>query len=195
MAHIILIAFIVIPLAEIYILIKLGGMIGTLPTIALVIVTAVIGTTILRRQGLKVLANAQRSVGEGRVPVDSVVDGFCLAISGAFLLTPGLITDSVGFLLLIPPLRRWLARWVFHQAALRGLVDFRVFTGKTKSNRNPGSSGKRPGEQPSGRSQQQGQTSAGPVIEGEFERIDEPDPPSENKQNAPRKDSPWSKRR
>ena len=104
MPLILFLIFVVIPLAEIAVFIVIGGIIGIPATIALVIITALIGTVLLRMQGLSVLQRAQTAVQEGRIPVDSVIDGVCLLIAGAFLLTPGIITDTIGFLLFIPQL-------------------------------------------------------------------------------------------
>lgn len=102
--------FILGPLAEIYVLLTVGGAIGVWPVIAACIATAVIGGFILRLQGLAALGGARRDLEAGRVPVEAVADGVFLAIAAPLLMTPGFITDAIGFSLLIPPFRRWIAR-------------------------------------------------------------------------------------
>jgi UPF0716 protein FxsA len=97
--------FIIIPIIEIYFFILIGGEIGTTATIALIILTAIIGVSLLKRQGLSVIANFKNKLNQGQVPTCEIADGIFLIISAAFLLTPGFFTDSVGFLLLIPIVR------------------------------------------------------------------------------------------
>ncbi len=166
MGLILLLLFIIVPLAEIALLIKIGEVVGVLPTIALVVATAVIGLALIRRQGLATLARAQKTLEAGGMPVDAALDGVCLLIAGAFLLTPGLITDTAGFLLLVPPLRRALARWGFAWLRRSGRVHMHVY-GKSAETRRDGP----------------------PVIEGEYERI-EPEPRKSNG-DAPRRPSGW----
>jgi UPF0716 protein FxsA len=108
MAFWILLAFIGVPLIEIALFIQVGGFIGLWPTIAIVIATAMAGTALIRRQGLNTLQRAQMEMAANRLPVRELFDGVCLLFAGALLLTPGFLTDAVGFVLLIPPLRRLL---------------------------------------------------------------------------------------
>ena len=103
-----LVAFILVPLAEIAVLIEVGGWLGLWPTLGLIVLTAVIGAWMLRHQGLAVLHRAQQQMQQGAPPVAEVFEGFCLVIAGALLLTPGFLTDSVGGLLLVPPVRKLL---------------------------------------------------------------------------------------
>ena len=105
-------AFILVPLAEIAVLIEVGGWLGVGPTLALIILTAVVGAWMLRRQGIAVLRRAQQQMHQGTVPLVEVFEGFCLVIAGALLLTPGFLTDAVGALLLLPPMRAFLYRRV-----------------------------------------------------------------------------------
>jgi UPF0716 protein FxsA len=111
---ILLVAFIVVPLAEIAVLIQVGGWLGLMPTLALIILTAVVGTGVLRRQGFAVLTRAQRQLEQGVMPVAEVFEGLCLLVAGALLLTPGFITDTCGALLLLPAARAFLYRRVGH---------------------------------------------------------------------------------
>ncbi|PIE00790.1 MAG: exlusion protein FxsA [Thiothrix nivea] len=101
--------FFIIPLIEIYLLIQVGGVIGVLPTILLVVLTAVIGAFLLRQQGLSTLARFQRSMAQGEVPATALLEGVMLLLGGALLMTPGFFTDAIGFACLLPFSRKWLA--------------------------------------------------------------------------------------
>ncbi len=100
--------FILVPLVEIYLLIKAGGLIGAGPTVAIVVITGVLGGLMAKRQGFAVLRRIRRSLDEGIVPTGPLVDGLFVLAGGLLLLTPGLLTDVVGFLSLWPRTRRWL---------------------------------------------------------------------------------------
>ena len=101
-----LIAFILVPLIEIALFIQVGGAIGLWPTLAIVILTAIAGTWLVRQQGLQAIQNLQRSFSELQDPTRPLADGAMILISGALLLTPGFFTDAVGFALLMPPVRK-----------------------------------------------------------------------------------------
>ena len=105
--------FIIVPVIEMYILIKVGGVIGGLYTIGLVLLTALIGVSLLKKQGLSTFINAQQKMQTGQMPVAEIAEGMMIAIAGALLLTPGFVTDAVGFILLTPVLRQYIARQVF----------------------------------------------------------------------------------
>ena len=92
------ILLLVVPIVEIALFIKVGGLIGVWPTIGIVIATALAGAALLRRQGLATLRSARASLADNRFPIDEVFDGLCLAVAGALLLTPGFFTDAVGLL-------------------------------------------------------------------------------------------------
>jgi len=109
--------FIGVPILEIAVFIRAGALIGLWPTIAMVLLTGILGVALLRMQGLAVLARVRQSLDQGRIPVEEVFTGLCLLVAGALLLTPGFVTDTVGFLLLVPAVRAVLGRWAF--AALR----------------------------------------------------------------------------
>lgn len=104
-----LLAFIVIPIAELLLLFEVADLIGGLATLGLVIVTAFVGINVLRIQGFSTLSRANQRIAGGELPGQEIVEGLLLAFAGALLLTPGLITDAIGFALLTPPLRRRLA--------------------------------------------------------------------------------------
>ena len=110
MALRLLILFIALPIIELFLLIKIGGVIGFFPTIALVILTAVIGSQLVRRQGLTVLARIRESQARGETPALPMLDGAALLLAGFMLLTPGFISDALGFVLLVPGLRQQIAR-------------------------------------------------------------------------------------
>ncbi|GAA6150682.1 FxsA family protein [Pseudoteredinibacter isoporae] len=97
--------FIVMPVLELWLLIQVGGQIGALNTIALVFLTAIVGTWLLRQQGLRTLFQARSKMASGQMPAKEMAEGLCLAVGGALLLTPGFITDAIGFACLIPGLR------------------------------------------------------------------------------------------
>lgn len=101
--------FLAVPVIEIVLFIQIGGLIGTWPTVAIVILTALIGATLVRRQGLEVLARLQRELQAGIVPASALAEGAMLMAAGLLLLTPGFFTDTLGFALLMPPVRRTLA--------------------------------------------------------------------------------------
>jgi UPF0716 protein FxsA len=148
-----LLVLIAVPLLELALLIKLGTLIGLWPTVAIVLVTGVAGAFVLHRQGTAALARAMAEAGQGRAPVGAVLEGAFLVVAGALLLSPGLITDALGLLLLVPPLRGWIARRVLAWALASPAVEVGVFT-----------VGDGPRPAPPG---------GGETIEGEFERVEE----------------------
>jgi UPF0716 protein FxsA len=101
--------FILLPTLELVLLIKLGSYIGALATVAIVFITAVVGASLLRREGFSTLMKAQSRLESGEMPAREVAEGALLVVAGAFLLTPGFITDLVGFACLIQPLRARMA--------------------------------------------------------------------------------------
>lgn len=105
MPFLILAIFVGVPIVEIAVFIKVGGLLGLWPTLAIVILTAIIGTTLLRLQGLSTLQRAQAALARNELPLREVFDGLCLLLAGALLLTPGFVTDAAGILLFIPPVR------------------------------------------------------------------------------------------
>ena len=136
--------FIVVPIAEIYVIIKVGEAIGLLPTVALLLADAVLGSMLLRHQGRAAWIRFNRALAEGRLPHKEVFDGVLVIMGGALLLTPGFLTDILGLVLLIPPTRALVravaGRFVRRRLAL-GETVWRVGT----SRRPP-----RPGPAPDG---------------------------------------------
>tara|TARA_Y100001978_G_C23567781_1_gene372546 strand:+ start:44 stop:445 length:402 start_codon:yes stop_codon:yes gene_type:complete len=105
-------AFTLIPVSEIYILITIGGQIGILPSIALVILTGIIGASLARSQGLQTLGRIRDSFQQGLVPGEELLNALLIAIAGIVLLTPGFLTDAAGLFLLIPATRTLCREWL-----------------------------------------------------------------------------------
>ena len=145
-----LLLFLSIPLVEIYFLIKIGSWIGALPTVLLVVVTAVLGAALVRYQGFATLQRLQMTLARGEMPAIEMLEGVILLVAAVLLLTPGFFTDVIGFACLLPALRRALALW----GLKRAMVDP---TGQGPFGSSPGSG---PGQR---------------TIEGEFRRDDEND--------------------
>lgn len=108
-----------LPVVEIYLLIQVGGVIGVIPTIALVVFTAVLGTLLLRQQGLAVLQRVQRLAQQGEAPTAAMLEGVVILLSGAMLLLPGFFTDMLGLLGLVPPLRHALVAVILRRGLPR----------------------------------------------------------------------------
>ena len=104
--------FIGLPIVELVLLFELHGLVGFLPTVMLVLLTGVAGAALVRRQGLAILLKIQREMSIGNVPAPQMIDGVMILVAGALLVTPGLITDLSGFLLLIPLVREKIRFWL-----------------------------------------------------------------------------------
>ena len=105
---IVLVAFIAVPVIEIAVFIQAGERIGLWPTLATIVLTPMIGTALLRHQGLATLARARESMEKDMFPAAEVFDGVCLLVAGALLITPGFVTDGAGFLFFVPAFRAFL---------------------------------------------------------------------------------------
>lgn len=125
---ILLFFFVLLPIAEIFVLIQVGQVIGSLPTIGLVVLTAIIGAALLRRQGRSAIERARAKLNEGAIPAQEMVEGIFLAVGGALLLTPGLITDVVGFCCLVPGIRQVLIGWGLKHLLRGSVVTYRSTT-------------------------------------------------------------------
>jgi UPF0716 protein FxsA len=162
--------FIVVPLAEIAVLIEVGGWLGLGPTLALLILSAVAGAWLLRRQGVTVLRRAQQQMQQGSAPIVEVFEGFCLVIAGALLLTPGFLTDTAGALLLLPPVRAFLYRRV------RRRLEEQVCSGAAQAWPAGGPQGRDTAPQ-DGAPQDRRPQNRAPVIDAEFEEVEPGDMP------------------
>ncbi|RKZ39794.1 MAG: exlusion protein FxsA [Gammaproteobacteria bacterium] len=114
-----LLLFILIPIFEIYLLISVGSFLGVLPTILLVIFTAVLGTYLLRAQGLATLQKVQDTLQQGQLPTFVLLEGIFILLGGALLLTPGFFTDVVGFSCLMPAVRKQLIHWLSQRIQMK----------------------------------------------------------------------------
>lgn len=103
--------FVGVPIIEITLFIQVGGFIGLFPTLAVVVLTAFVGTTLMRRQGIMTLQRLQNTLAEGQNPADPIAQGAMILVAGVLLLTPGFFTDAVGLALLFPPVRVVLFNW------------------------------------------------------------------------------------
>ena len=110
--------FIAIPLVELYVIIAVGEEIGALWTVILVLLTAFIGVNLLRIQGMSTLMRAQSSMSQGQIPAMEMMEGIALAVAGVLLITPGFITDSIGFLCLIPASRQAIIRYIMTRSTV-----------------------------------------------------------------------------
>ena len=115
---VLLLLFLLVPVVEIYLLIKIGGVIGAFPTVVLVILTAVIGAALARYQGLATLQRLQATMARGETPAIEVFEGVLLLVGALMLLTPGFMTDLLGFACLIPVTRRALAFWLLRRVTV-----------------------------------------------------------------------------
>ncbi len=143
-----IIIFLVIPFIELSVFAAVSGHIGIWVTLSLALLTAILGGMLVKRQGLQTLVSMRQSMDKGEMPLNEIFDGFCLVAAGALLITPGFVTDTIGFSLLIPPVR----------AAARSLI--RKHTNWSASGIDPLRQDPRAPRDPT-------------VIEGEYERVDE----------------------
>ncbi len=139
------------PIVEMYLLIAVAGYIDALPTIGLVMLTAVIGVALLKQQGLETLTRGTQKMSQGQMPAQEMAEGLLLAVAGALLITPGFVTDAIGFLILFPPTRLMIAQGLLRRVEIRGTQTFR------------GQSAQRPSQQ-----EDRPQT-----LEGEYQRRDD----------------------
>ena len=112
--------FVLVPLVEIYLLIKVGGWIGPVATVLMVVSTAIIGVYLLRLQGFSTLQRVRAALAQGQLPAMEMLEGIVLLIAGALLLTPGFFTDTLGFLALVPGLRSAAVTWFLGQNVVLG---------------------------------------------------------------------------
>ena len=143
-----LLGLLLIPLADIALLVVVAGYIGWVPMVALVVLTALLGMLFVRAEGRHTLGRIQRSLAGGELPADQLIDGGLLIAAGAFLLTPGLVTDALGFLIAIPvtriPIRMVLKRFVIVPALDRktgGFATGKVYTFGFPNEDRPGDAG------------------------------------------------------
>jgi len=110
-----LLLFIVVPAVELALLIEVGGRIGTLATLGIIAATGVLGATLAQQQGIRTVRAIQEQLERGELPASSLVDGVIILVAGALLITPGILTDAVGFLCLVPAAREAAKRRLRHR--------------------------------------------------------------------------------
>ncbi len=160
MAGLILLLFIAVPIAEIIIFIEAGNLIGLWATLLMVVLTAIVGTAMLRQQGVSALRRAEEALQRNELPMEEVVTGICLLVSGALLLTPGFLTDSIGFALLVPFFRHFLGALVFRHFVNSGRTSIWMARANTSDHS--------PNNSPSDTA------GHGPVIDGDFHEVKNP---------------------
>jgi len=121
MVFILFLIFIVVPIVEISILIQVGEQLGVMSTIGLVILTAAIGASLVRSQGLQTLMTAQQKIQQGQQASQEVIEGIMLAIAGVLLVTPGFATDTLGLLMLMPLTRKPIANYFVAKLVAKGM--------------------------------------------------------------------------
>jgi UPF0716 protein FxsA len=130
---VLILLFILVPIAEIYVIIKVGQTIGALWTILLLIADSVIGARLLSWQGRSAWRRFQEAIAAGRMPHREILDGVMIVVGGTLLLTPGFITDAIGLVLLLPPTRALIRRWIVRSIRRRGAVTrVVVYTSPTR---------------------------------------------------------------
>lgn len=193
--HIIPLLLIVVPIAEISVFVIIGGEIGVLPTIALIVLTAILGSILLRWQGLSTLSKIQSEMEAGRVPGRELTHGAMILVAGILLLVPGFVTDIFGILLFIPPVREIV--WRF----LRSRVSFVATRGPFRQHR-PGDPFHGSDNENDGRTGNKNNRGPGSVVdldESEFSRArpgkgSGQSPWSDGKKALPENDKPDSKK-
>ncbi|MEC7413900.1 MAG: FxsA family protein [Pseudomonadota bacterium] len=148
-----LLLFFLTPIVEMYLLIEVAGYIDAWPTIALVMLTAVVGVALLKRQGVATLTRGVQRMQQGQMPATEMAEGILLAVAGALLITPGFVTDFVGFMLLFPPSRIVIAKSLMSRVMMNGAVSADIHAAQFRAQ------GQKPNEDPS-------------ALDGEFQRKD-----------------------
>ncbi len=120
MFALLVVAFVVVPIVELAVIIWVGGQIGVLNTIALLIILSVGGAWLVKREGLGLVRRARVQLNAGKVPSKELADGALITVAGALLLIPGFVTDLLGLLLLLPPVRAAVRTVTLHKVATRG---------------------------------------------------------------------------
>lgn len=127
MLFILFFIFIVVPVIEITVLIEVGEQLGAFTTVALVILTAAVGASLVRSQGLQTLMNAQKKMQQGEQPGQEVIEGVMLAIAGVMLVTPGFVTDFLGLILLLPFSRQFFANKLLARIIIKNMASQQPF--------------------------------------------------------------------
>lgn len=165
-----------VPILEIGVMVKVGQWLGLWLTLGVVLATAILGTSVIANQGFNAPFRMQEAIRRGETPITTMFDGGLRWLAGFLLLTPGFIADAVGLLLLISPLRRRFAGWITRRFTSFADVEVDVRTSRTTTGRQswPGASPSSPrGETDANSRDGRRDDGDGPVIEGEFRRVEE----------------------
>ncbi|KNH14877.1 exclusion suppressor FxsA [Vibrio lentus] len=166
MFPILLLLFIFVPIIEIGLFIQVGGFLGLWPTIALVLITAFVGASLVRSQGIQTLMSVQGRLQQGEMPAQQILEGVMLAVAGVLLLTPGFMTDALGMLVLLPAPRAMIAKKMMEKMVVTNMSGGFQAGGQ-------GGFGQSPfGQDPFNRDPSD-QSKDGNTFEGEFEKKDD----------------------
>ncbi|KLV06586.1 exclusion suppressor FxsA [Photobacterium aquae] len=186
MFPILLFMFIVVPIVEIALFIQVGGFLGLWPTVGLVLVTAVVGASLVRSQGIATLLSVQNRLQQGELPAQQIVEGVMLAVAGVLLLTPGFMTDAMGMAVLLPAPRAWLAKQLMSRVKVQGMASGNGFSAGFGNQQ--GFGGQEPYDSDPFRhsGHDNGKDHGGDVFDGEFERKDDDRKRDNNNDDNPR---------
>ena len=166
MFPILLLLFIFVPIIEIGLFIQVGGFLGLWPTIALVLITAFVGASLVRSQGIQTLMSVQGRLQQGEMPAQQILEGVMLAVAGVLLLTPGFMTDALGMLVLLPAPRAMIAKKMMEKMVVTNMSGGFHEGGQAGFGQSPF------GQDPFNRDPSD-QSKDGNTFEGEFEKKDD----------------------
>ena len=166
MFPILLLLFIFVPIIEIGLFIQVGGFLGLWPTIALVLITAFVGASLVRSQGIQTLMSVQGRLQQGEMPAQQILEGVMLAVAGVLLLTPGFMTDALGMLVLLPAPRAMIAKKMMEKMVVKNMSGGFHAGGQAGFGQSPF------GDAPFNR-EPFDQSKGGNTFEGEFEKKDD----------------------
>lgn len=166
MFPILLLLFIFVPIIEIGLFIQVGGFLGLWPTIALVLITAFVGASLVRSQGIQTLMSVQGRLQQGEMPAQQILEGVMLAVAGVLLLTPGFMTDALGMLVLLPAPRAMIAKKMMEKMVVKNMSGGFHAGGQAGFGQGPF------GQDPFNRDPFD-QSKDGNTFEGEFEKKDD----------------------
>ncbi len=166
MFPILLLLFIFVPIIEIGLFIQVGGFLGLWPTIALVLITAFVGASLVRSQGIQTLMSVQGRLQQGEMPAQQILEGVMLAVAGVLLLTPGFMTDALGMLVLLPAPRAIIAKKMMEKMVVKNMSGGFHAGGQAGFGQSPF------GDEPFNRDPFD-QSKGGNTFEGEFEKKDD----------------------
>ncbi|MEH0742642.1 membrane protein FxsA [Vibrio cholerae] len=172
MFPILLLLFIIVPIIEIGLFIQVGGFLGLWPTIGLVLVTAFVGASLVRSQGVATLLSVQQRLAQGELPAQQIMEGVMLAVAGVLLLTPGFLTDALGMLVLLPAPRAMIAKTLMSKMVIRSVGGQSGFGHDPFSHYHQDPSHQDPFHR-DGASPFESDSTQGETFEGEYERKDD----------------------